>query len=235
MLEMADAYATLANGGVHIPPTILDRVVFSDGSTVNIGDPPHHRVFTDGEAYAATKVLETVIQAGTGTAANYGCPAAGKTGTAENLDNAWFVGYNPLISTAVWVGYPQGNIPMGPNGFGGTLAAPIWNQYMQAASNGYCGDFPLPTDPWSGVPFSGPHSVAAPVKNNNGNRSGSGSNNTGRGGPGSQLGNPTLFAQPTQPQGGPPHAGGNGGNGGNGKPSGGGAPGGHGGGGHKNH
>ena len=86
-------------------------------------------MFSDGEAYEGTQVLKTVIQDGTGTAANYGCPAAGKTGTAENYDNAWFVGYTPKLSTAVWVGYPQGNIQMA-NGFGGTLAAPIWRQFM---------------------------------------------------------------------------------------------------------
>jgi penicillin-binding protein 1A len=160
MLEMADAYATLANGGSHVAPTILSKVAFPDGKVVNLGDPPHNRVFSDGEAYAGTQVLKTVIQSGTGTAANYGCPAAGKTGTAENQDNAWFVGYTPKMSTAVWVGYPQGNIPMGSSGFGGTLAAPIWHDYMQAASDGYCGDFPTPTTHFTGTAFTGPHSSA---------------------------------------------------------------------------
>ena len=108
-LEMADAYATLANGGSHVPTTIINKVVFPDGSFRNFGDPPHTQVFTDGEAYEATSVLKQVITSGTGTAANYGCPAAGKTGTANNLENAWFVGYTPRMSTAVWVGYPQGN------------------------------------------------------------------------------------------------------------------------------
>ncbi len=160
MLEMADAYATLANGGSHVAPTILSKVVFPNGKVVDLGNPPHNRVFTDGEAYAATQVLKTVIQDGTGTAANYGCPAAGKTGTAENQDNAWFVGYTPKLSTAVWVGYPQGNIPMGSQGFGGTLAAPIWHDFMERASQGYCGDFPQPTDPFVGTAFTGPHSSA---------------------------------------------------------------------------
>jgi penicillin-binding protein 1A len=226
MLEMADAYATLANGGIHIPPTIISRVVFADGSSVNFGAPRHKRVFTDGEAYAATQVLKTVIEAGTGTAANYGCPAAGKTGTAQNLDNAWFVGYTPLLSTGVWVGYPQGNLPMGPNAFGGTLAAPIWHDYMLAASNGFCGDFPPPTDPWSGVAFFGPHSGAPPApKNKTGNGAGSGSGTSG-GGATTPYTNPTLFAQP-KPSSGGPHSG-TGGSGG--KPSGGGSPtGGHGG------
>ena len=129
-LEMADAYATIANGGTHIPATIIGKVVFPDGSYRNFGDPVSTRVFTDGETVAATNVLKQVITSGTGTAANYGCPAAGKTGTANNLENAWFVGYTPRMSTAVWVGYPQGNIPMS-DGFGGALAAPIWHDYMQ--------------------------------------------------------------------------------------------------------
>ncbi len=149
-LEMADAYATLANGGSHVKATIINKVVFPDGSTRNFGDTPPKRVFTDGETTAATDVLKQVITSGTGTAANYGCPAAGKTGTANNLENAWFVGYTPRMSTAVWVGYPQGNIPMA-DGFGGTLAAPIWHDFMQSASSGYCGNFPPPTTPFTGT------------------------------------------------------------------------------------
>jgi penicillin-binding protein 1A len=159
MLEMADAYATLANGGTHVPTTVISKVVFPNGKVLDLGNPTHNRVFSDGEAYEGTQVLKTVIQDGTGTAANYGCPAAGKTGTANDMDNAWFVGYTPKLSTAVWVGYPQGNIPMA-DGFGGALAAPIWHQFMQAASQGYCGDFPQPTDPFTGTAFTGPHSSA---------------------------------------------------------------------------
>ncbi|MBV9607384.1 MAG: penicillin-binding protein [Solirubrobacterales bacterium] len=190
MLEMADAYATLANGGIHIPPTILSKVVFPDGKVVNLGQPQGNRVFTDGETYAATQVLKTVIQDGTGTNANYGCPAAGKTGTAENEDNAWFVGYTPKLATAVWVGYPQGNVPMGTYGFGGTAAAPIWKDFMQAASNGYCGDFPTPTTYFTGTAFTGPHSSArSPSTTQNGPQSGP-----------SAYSNPNLYAQPPAPK-----------------------------------
>ncbi len=187
MLEMADAYATLANGGSHVPPTIIDHVVFPSGRVVNLGNPTHTRVFTDGEAYEGTQVLKTVIQSGTGTAANYGCPAAGKTGTAENLDNAWFVGYSPKISTAVWVGYPQGNLPMS-DGFGGTLAAPIWHDFMVAASNGYCGNFPQPAVPFTGTAFTGPHSAS---------REPPPTTTPGQTGPGAYT-NPNLYAQPPQ-------------------------------------
>jgi penicillin-binding protein 1A len=164
-LQMADAYGTLANGGSHIAPTIIAKVVLPSGRTINLGNPTPHRVFTSGEAYAGTQVLQTVIQSGTGTAANYGCPAAGKTGTTSNYTDAWFVGYTPELSTAVWVGYPNATTSMtdvnglGP-GFGGTLAAPIWHDYMYAASNGYCSSFPTPTAYWSGKPYFGPHSTS---------------------------------------------------------------------------
>jgi penicillin-binding protein 1A len=165
-LQMADAYATIAGGGSHVAPTAIAKVVFPDGSSINLGDPRRRRVFSPGEAYAATQVLKTVIQSGTGTAANYGCPAAGKTGTNTDYTDAWFVGYTPRLSTAVWVGYPHANVPMfdvnglGP-GFGGTLAAPIWHDYMEHASGGYCGDFTAPAVGFHGTPFYGTYATTA--------------------------------------------------------------------------
>ncbi|MDQ6836700.1 MAG: transglycosylase domain-containing protein, partial [Actinomycetota bacterium] len=192
-LEMADAYATLANGGSHVPATIVNKIVFPDGSVRNFGRPTPKRVFTDGEASAATNVLKGVIQSGTGTAAGYGCPAAGKTGTAENYENAWFVGYTPRMATAVWVGYPQANIPMA-NGFGGTLAAPIWHDYMQAASGGYCGNFTPPTTSFSGTAYFGSHASTGSRSTLPHSRAGSQSG----GAPTSPYNNPTLFAQPPQ-------------------------------------
>jgi penicillin-binding protein 1A len=218
-LEMADAYATIANGGYHIAPTIITRVVFPDGSVVNLGSPKRHRVFSDGETYAATQVLKTVVTSGTGTAADYGCPAAGKTGTAENEDNAWFVGYTPKLATGVWVGYPQGNISMGSYGFGGTAAAPIWHDFMLSASNGYCGDWTPPSTPWTGTAFVGPHAGSGPA-------SGTGSSGSSGGG-GGGFHNRSLFAQPPQPAPGPAPAGGGGGpgtQGGGHGPTGGGGP-----------
>lgn len=162
-LEMADAYGTLANGGRHVPPTAIAKVVFPDGRVVQMGNPPRTRVFPYNQAYAATNVLKQVITNPSGTAnatvGGFGCPAAGKTGTAENLSNAWFVGYTPRLSTAVWVGFPGGNIPMA-DGFGGALAAPIWTDFMSEARDGYCGDWAPPTTPWQGTAFTGPHSAS---------------------------------------------------------------------------
>jgi len=169
-LEMADAYATIANGGDHIAPTIISKVVLPDGK-VWTPQPKATEVFSQGQAYAATQVLKTVIQNGTGTAANYGCPAAGKTGTTNNYTDAWFVGYTPELSTAVWVGYPKSDVYMndvndlGP-GYGGTLAAPIWRDYMQKAAGSYCSDFPQPSQYWEGEPYFGKHSAVEPVYTN---------------------------------------------------------------------
>jgi penicillin-binding protein 1A len=167
-LQMSDAYSTLANGGDHVAPTIISSVVDSTGKTIYTANPDKKRVFTPGEAYAGTQTLETVLQYGTGTGAYYGCPAAGKTGTTSNYTDAWFVGYTPKLSTAVWVGYPNSDVYMndvnglGP-GYGGTLAAPIWRQFMQTASHGYCGDFTPPTNYWHGVGYFGKHAVSAYV------------------------------------------------------------------------
>jgi penicillin-binding protein 1A len=220
-LEMADAYATIANGGTHIAGTAIDKVVFPDGSSRYFGNPKRATVFPYDEAYAATSVLKQVItnSGGTGTAANYGCPAAGKTGTAQNLANAWFVGYTPRMTTAVWVGNPTGNVAM-YNGFGGVLAAPIWHDYMQSASGGYCGNWGAPSTPFQGTAFFGPHSTSASPTTIPGNSSSSSTSTTtsqsttksqsragGAGNGGAGVGptatnpykNPSLFAHPPQP------------------------------------
>jgi penicillin-binding protein 1A len=226
-LQMSDAYATLANGGTHEPGTILSKVVLPNGKPAELHTGTPRRVFPDGQAYAATQVLKTVITSGTGTAANYGCPAAGKTGTTSNYTDAWFVGYTPQLSTAVWVGYPNATTSMndvnglGP-GFGGTLAAPIWRDFMRVASHGYCGDFPQPVVPWHGVPYAGAHSASK----------GGGLNTNTTGGAGvNPYTNTTLYSAPPQTPPPttslPPAASGN--------SSGGAAPGGGNGGGHKKH
>jgi penicillin-binding protein 1A len=103
-------------------------------------------------------VLEMNVHAGTGTAANYGCPAAGKTGTTDEAKDAWFVGYTPHLSAAVWVGYPDAGIAM-PGAQGGTYAAPVWHAFMQAAHGDDCDDFPEPEHPAEFHPFFGKYAA----------------------------------------------------------------------------
>jgi len=143
-LEQADGYATLASGGIHHDPTAISRVEFPNGKVEETDPDSGERVLTEGQAYDVTKILEGVITQGTGAGYTYmGCGAeAGKTGTSEDLSDAWFVGYTPLYSTAVWVGHPQSREA---TGFGGPTAGPIWRSYMEAAVAGDCPEFPEPT------------------------------------------------------------------------------------------
>jgi penicillin-binding protein 1A len=142
-LEMADAYATLADGGVRHPPTAIAKVVFPDGHVDRPARTSGHRVLTEGEAYEVTRVLEGVITKGTGAGyTSIGCHSeAGKTGTTDGLSDAWFVGYTPLYSTAVWTGHP---LSRSYTGFGGPTSGPIWRSYMEAAQGHDCPDFPVP-------------------------------------------------------------------------------------------
>ena len=114
VLDMASAYATLAAGGIYSEPMAIRQVVLPNGKVdteAGWGKPKRKRVFTDGVAYEVTRILEQNMLAGTGTGANFGRPAAGKTGTTDDFADAWFCGYTPTLSTAVWVGYPNGPDP----------------------------------------------------------------------------------------------------------------------------
>jgi penicillin-binding protein 1A len=143
-LEQADGYATLASGGIHHDPTAISRVEFPNGKVEETDPDSGERVLTEGQAYDVTKILEGVITQGTGAGYTYmGCSAAaGKTGTSEDLSDAWFVGYTPLYSTAVWVGHPQSRES---TGFGGPTAGPIWRSFMESAVAGDCPEFAEPS------------------------------------------------------------------------------------------
>jgi penicillin-binding protein 1A len=161
-LEMANAYATIASGGMRSRPIAIEKVVFPDGTTENLGKPRRTRAFQDGVAAKATDIMEQNIQSGTGTSANIGCPAAGKTGTTDNHTDAWFVGYTPNLSTAVWVGFPNRRVEMYPpvtpiSVAGGTYPAQIWGRYMKAVKRG-CGGFGEPKTPFKAAPFFGNYS-----------------------------------------------------------------------------
>jgi penicillin-binding protein 1A len=142
-LEMADAYATLADGGVRHPVTSIAKVVFPDGTVDRPTAAKGTRVLTPGQAYDVTRILEGVITRGTGAGFTaMGCPAeAGKTGTTDNESDAWFVGYTPRFSTAVWTGHP---LSRAFTGFGGPTSGPIWRSYMEAAQGHDCPDFKVP-------------------------------------------------------------------------------------------
>lgn len=135
-LEMASAFGTFANHGVLAAATPITAITGPNQSRSTF-QPRYTRAIDPGTAYLVTDTLTKVIASGTGTRAQIGRPAAGKTGTSQDNIDAWFVGYTPELVTAVWVGYPQRRIPMtnvhGTRVFGGTFPAMIWKTFMERA------------------------------------------------------------------------------------------------------
>jgi penicillin-binding protein 1A len=179
-LELTDAYATLASGGIHRNPIAIRRVEFPSGRVDRPERAEPKRVISQAVAYQVTRLLHDNITEGTGTVAYTGCTGqAGKTGTTDEYTDAWFSGYQPNLATAVWVGYPQSNeISMtsvhGITVFGGTFPAEIWNSVY---SNGEvpCEEFTQPRTKISWAPFFGEFTASSP-------RSGSSISGTGKGG-----------------------------------------------------
>ncbi len=139
-VEMASAYGTLAAMGYHSPVTAVTKITNSAGRVLYRADEKPRLVIKPEIAYAADKILEEVVQRGTGIQANIGRPVAGKTGSTQNNWDAWFVGFTPQLVAAVWVGYPQRQIPMVaprtriPVVLGGTWPAEIWHAFMTNAT-----------------------------------------------------------------------------------------------------
>jgi penicillin-binding protein 1A len=140
-LEMASAYATLGNGGLQIEPVIIQRIWDAGGNVIWEAQPRTNQALTPGVAYDVTRILAANIAAGTGTRADIGRPAAGKTGTTSDWTDAWFVGYTPNLSTAVWMGDPDAQVPMtnvhGIRVTGGSFPAIMWHKFMYAADRDY--------------------------------------------------------------------------------------------------
>ena len=139
VLDLATAYATLANNGTTVEPTTIEQVRLGNGEIVRPNQKIVPEAVTPGNAYLLTKVLEQVIQRGTGKEANIGRPAAGKTGTTNDYKDAWFAGYTPDLAVAVWVGYrfprPMTNVH-GIRVSGGSFPAAIWRDFMIEAHRG---------------------------------------------------------------------------------------------------
>jgi len=156
-LDMARAYATIANGGRRIDgsllanrlPRVVQSVKFVRSGHVKVNKVREHEVLTPAEDETLTSILQRVVTSGTGKrAALADRPVAGKTGTTDNYGDAWFVGYTPQLVVAVWVGYPNELKPMlrefgGRPVAGGTLPALIWKEFMSSALDAHA-DAPQP-------------------------------------------------------------------------------------------
>ena len=140
VLEMAGAYLTFAREGVRVDPRVIKRITVGD--TVLVDDRPKPvRVMEKAKADTVNFVLRQVVERGSGTRAKpAGGSACGKTGTSEDYGDAWFVGFNRRLTTAVWMGHPEGqsqpllNVHGVPKVNGGSLPADIWRKFMSRAT-----------------------------------------------------------------------------------------------------
>ncbi|MFQ6552455.1 penicillin-binding protein 1A [Aestuariibius insulae] len=161
VFNMVAAYAMFANGGERVEPTLVDRVQDRYGNTIYrhdrrtcrdcdnpalpAGQAPtivsnRDRVMNDITAYQLTSMLEGVVQRGTArSAVNLSVPVAGKTGTTNDEKDAWFVGFTSNIAAGCYIGFDNPR-PMGRGAGGGRLCAPVFNEFMKAATAKYGGE-----------------------------------------------------------------------------------------------
>ena len=149
-MELARSYSVFANGGVRIVPTYINKVLDRDGKVIESNDPAdfpagpksgqkligqsRNRVISPETAYLTTNLLESVVQKGTGwRARSLKRPTAGKTGTTNDLKDAWFIGYVNQLLAVSWVGYDQER-PLGNQETGSKAAAPAWVAFMAEAT-----------------------------------------------------------------------------------------------------
>ena len=143
-LEMASAYGTLAAMGIRAEPILVLKVVDRHGRVLEENRVRRTAALEPSVAAQMIDLLKGVIQRGTGRRAGIGRPAAGKTGTSDDYRNAWFIGFTPYLSTAVWVGNDD-NAPT-RRVVGGTVPAGIWASFMRVAARA------TPPDDWEGLP-----------------------------------------------------------------------------------
>jgi penicillin-binding protein 1A len=166
-LEMSSAYATLADGGLRRDPVAIEKVVFPNGHVDRPGQAEPQQAVSPAVAWQVTRLLQDNITEGTGTAAYTGCSGqAGKTGTTDEYTDAWFAGYQPNLSTVVWVGYPESNdVSMssvhGQIVFGGTFPAQIWHS-LYSGGEVPCEEFEEPSQKISWAPFYGRYARSSP-------------------------------------------------------------------------
>jgi penicillin-binding protein 1A len=133
-LEMASAFGVYANHGVYVEPVSILKIEDKDGNVIEENMPRQREVLSEETSFIMTSMLEGVVNGGTGSHVRdyFQLPAAGKTGTTTEFADAWFVGYTPQISAAVWVGFDNKSVHFKTwDGQGGRAAAPIWGKFMR--------------------------------------------------------------------------------------------------------
>jgi penicillin-binding protein 1A len=144
-LELARAYGVFATGGNLFEPLFITKITDGQGGVLEEFTLKPKQVISPETAYLVTSMLKSAVERGTGRGARaLGRPVAGKTGTSNDFQDTWFMGYTPELLTGVWVGFDEKR-PLGDKETGGRVATPIWVEFMQAAlGNRPVTDFALP-------------------------------------------------------------------------------------------
>ena len=136
LLELVNAYSVFSNLGYLIEPVFITKIYDRSGNILETARLVRKKVIDMNTAYIMTNILESVVQSGTGRRVKaLDRPVAGKTGTTNNLFDAWFLGYTPRYTTGVWVGMDQ-EASLGKGETGSRTASPIWLDFMQQALEG---------------------------------------------------------------------------------------------------
>lgn len=146
-VQMAAAYSAFGNTGLYNTPHFISKIVDGNGVTVYEFKPNSKRVMSEQTSWLMNNLLQTVVSSGTGTNAKVpNVPTAGKTGTSEELTDAWFCGVTPLYSGAIWMGYDDQKYKM-VNSFGGGAPALMFKAMMQKLYQGKNpGNWTMPAD-----------------------------------------------------------------------------------------
>lgn len=147
LIELTDVFSVFANQGKKTEPLFVQKITDKSGDVIEENASISQDVISPQTAYIMTSLLQGVIQEGTGQRAKaLGRPAAGKTGTTNMLNDAWFIGFTPDIAAGAWIGYDDER-PLGHAETGARAALPIWLYFMQKAVEGTpVKDFPVPED-----------------------------------------------------------------------------------------
>ncbi|MFA6743469.1 MAG: penicillin-binding transpeptidase domain-containing protein, partial [Candidatus Neomarinimicrobiota bacterium] len=136
-IELASAFGIFENHGVWVEPIAIIRIKDRYGNTIAQYNPRQELVLSEETAYLTTSLLESAVNNGTGVGARsvYGfrLPAAGKTGTTNNFNDAWFIGFTPYMVAGVWVGVDNPAISLGNRQSGAAAALPVWANFMREA------------------------------------------------------------------------------------------------------
>ncbi|MEZ5176520.1 MAG: transglycosylase domain-containing protein [Acidimicrobiia bacterium] len=171
--DVAVVYSTLANYGEYHEPYLIERITAADGTVIYEHTPQPRSVLNGQVAAAVVGSLKKVVTSGTGRRADIDRPQAGKTGTSTDNADVWFAGFIPQMTTVVWIGDADGRVPLKDftvfndleqteqyyrSAAGGTLAAPVWREFMEFATLGIPTiDFPpepAGTDIYRQTPFT---------------------------------------------------------------------------------